>query len=206
MNLAEKYSCDIPMEGTTFVECTLPGAGALEWLTAFGTVGAVVAAIWISLASKNNRDRERWENIADDFIEVLNQISLEYPNVPEETEAKFRSKFARLASISDRRSIGISSAVLTAFKVSVSRVLRNYNNTNSELAASMLDDEFYSRRKSDAEALLSEKIAEWVNYFSALVYSKNQRRKKLKSMEAIAKQLDERLTAIAHKSDYKWGE
>lgn len=206
MILADKFTCEIPLEGNTFLECMMPAAGALEWLTAFGTVGAVVAAIWISLASKNNRDRERWENIADDFIEVLNQISLEYPNVPEETEVKFRSKFARLASISDRRSIGISSEVLTAFKVSVSHVLRNYNNTDSELAASMLNDEFYSCRKRDAEALLSEQIAEWVNHFSALVYSKDQRRKKLKSMVSIAKQLDEKLTAITRKSDYKWGE
>lgn len=206
MILADKFTCDVPIDSAAFIECTLPSAGALDWITAIGTAGAVISAVWISLVSKGHRDRERWENIADDFIEVLNQISLEYPRVKEETEVRFQSKFARLASISDRRSIGIPSDVLKNFETSVSRVLRHYNNTNSALAADMRGDEFYSRRKSDAAVLLSEQIAKWVNLFSALVYSKERRWTKLKAMVQVALDLDEGLTAIIEKTDYKWGE
>lgn len=46
MILADKFTCDIPAEGTTFLECSLPQDGIMDWVTAIGTLAsAAIAAI-----------------------------------------------------------------------------------------------------------------------------------------------------------------
>lgn len=61
MNLAEKFTCDIPIEGRVFLECSLPSAGAIEWFGAIvGALSLLVAAgaAWVSIRFAN-REHQR---------------------------------------------------------------------------------------------------------------------------------------------------
>lgn len=61
MILADKFTCDVPLVGDTFIECSIPSAGVLEWMTAFGTVGAtVVALVFGALAWKNEKAAHKY--------------------------------------------------------------------------------------------------------------------------------------------------
>lgn len=52
MILADKFTCDVPLEGSIFVECSLPGAGAVEVLAVVATFLAVAVALWQSAQAK----------------------------------------------------------------------------------------------------------------------------------------------------------
>lgn len=51
MIIADKFTCDIPAEGTTFLECNLPQDGMLEWVTALGTLASAVIAALVAVYS-----------------------------------------------------------------------------------------------------------------------------------------------------------
>lgn len=206
MILADKFTCDVPPAGTNFIECVVPGDGLLDWLTALGTIGAVVAAVVISVVGQGNRDRERWAIIADDYIDVLNQLVLEFPAVSTETESRFKSKAARLSAVSNRKAIGVNSDVLVKFETAVSQTFDGFNNTNTRLVESMMEDEFYSRRKEDVTRLLSNKVSEWIRHFSVVVYSKKGRKRSLNAMEGVTMDLEQELIEIRRRNDYAWGE
>ncbi|MGV2853754.1 hypothetical protein ACNPON_18625 [Glutamicibacter sp. AGC13] len=56
MNLADKFSCDMPDFGSTILNCELPSAGLLEWITGIGTLLSAVAAIglaWFTVVQSN---------------------------------------------------------------------------------------------------------------------------------------------------------
>lgn len=63
MILADKFTCDVPVEGSIFLECSLPGAGALEWITGLGTLLSALAAIGLTIFtvwhSKKTATREK---------------------------------------------------------------------------------------------------------------------------------------------------
>ncbi len=63
MILAEKFTCDVPAEGITFLECTMPDSGLLEWITAIGTLGSALAAVGLAIwsISKDRRAQKREE-------------------------------------------------------------------------------------------------------------------------------------------------
>lgn len=60
---ADKFTCEVPTEGSVFLECSLPSAGAIEWFGAIvGALSLMVAAgaAWASIRFAN-REHQRAE-------------------------------------------------------------------------------------------------------------------------------------------------
>ena len=57
MITADKFSCEVPSTGQEILECTLPNAGLLEWLTAIGTVLSAVVAVAVAFYSVHLQKR-----------------------------------------------------------------------------------------------------------------------------------------------------
>lgn len=72
MILADKFTCDVPLEGNNFIECVTPAPGLLEWMTAIGTVGATLVAVTFGIVELARSRMEQNRRRLDNERQVLN--------------------------------------------------------------------------------------------------------------------------------------
>lgn len=156
MILADKFTCDVPLEGATFIECTMPAADILDWLTAIGTLGATVVALLFGLLTwlkesnlekqaeirrdvdaKVNQKNERRRNQENQFLQVVQMMRTlvqEFPYGPIENQTWFDSQFrSYLRYLSDEDDqAGIADKA--------KRALQLFSNINTDYSAVTNED------------------------------------------------------------------
>lgn len=59
MILADTFTCDLPDAENILIECALPGAGLIEWVTALATIVSVGLAMFVAIDSRKSLITER---------------------------------------------------------------------------------------------------------------------------------------------------
>lgn len=141
MIIADNITCEMPSDKSILVECSLPEAGFLEWLTAFGTVGAVIVAVVFGVLAWRNekraekdaeilREKEagerliegRRQNHENQFVQVVNMmremVNL-FPFGNKENQLWFQSKhgaYIRYLAYDDEQELaGLATQILQLF-------------------------------------------------------------------------------------------